>query len=101
MWPFGSNNNERKISFAFGGYVFTSDGKYLRYQSAYAKSFRVPISDIDTVSLEKAGWGKNKIQIIGQGTVLASVDLPQDWAEKTQEFVLNEVQRSKSNAGAA
>jgi len=94
MGLFGSSKPKktiRSISFAMGGYKFTSNGEYLKYQSAYGKSFRVPIRHIDSVSLDKAGMGKNQIKIVGKGSTLAEVELAKPWCEKVQEFVLDEL----------
>ena len=98
MGLFGNNKNERKLSFALGGYTFKADDTYLSYQSAYGKSFRVLKSDIESVSLDKAGMGKNIIKINGRGTLLAQVELPKGWAEKAQEFISNETRQNNSQS---
>jgi hypothetical protein len=90
MFGLFGNKNEKKLSFAFGGYKFISDGKYIKYQSIYGKSFRVLISDIKTVSLQEAGRGKNTVRLVGEGTTLAEVELPQSWAENAQDFILEQ-----------
>lgn len=87
----------RSISFALGGYKFTSDGEYIRYQSAYGKSFRVPIRHIDSVSLDKGGAGKNIIKVIGRGSTLAEVELVKNWCEEAQEFILDEIDYYRDN----
>lgn len=94
---FFKNNNEKKLSFAFGGYKFTIDEKYLKYQSAYGKSFRVPKSAIESVSLDEAGAGKNELKVNGNGTVLASVKLAKPWTEKAQDFIYDEIISKNKN----
>lgn len=94
MGLFGNNKNERKLSFALGGYKFKSDDTFLSYQSAYGKSFRVLKKDIVGVSLDTGSLGRNKIKINGQGTLLAEVELPKHWAEKAQDFILHEIESS-------
>lgn len=95
MGLFGINRNkdERVLSFAFGGYKFKADEKYISYQSAYGRSFKVLKSDIETVSLDSGGAGKNKIKLNGKGTLLAEVELPKGWAEKAQDFIIRETEK--------
>ena len=57
MGLFGNNKNERKLSFALGGYKFTADDQYVAYKSVYGKFFRVARKDIASVSLDKGGIG--------------------------------------------
>lgn len=88
----GSNNkNERKLSFALGGYRFVADDRYITYKTNFGKSFRVLKADIETVSLDQGGMGKSKVRINGKGALLAEVELPRQWAEKVQEFVQDEI----------
>jgi hypothetical protein len=89
---FGNKSDKKTLSFALGGYKFTSDDIYLSYRSIYGKFFRVAIKDIEGVSLDAAGAGKNIIKITGKGTVLAQVELPKQWSEKTQDFILSFIQ---------
>lgn len=96
MGLFGdSNKNEKKLSFAFGGYKFKADEKYVSYQSAYGKFFRVARKDIESVSLDEGGMGKYKIKVNGRGTTLAEVELPKQWAEQAQEFIEEEALGNK------
>jgi len=98
MGLFGNKNkNEKTLSFGVGGYKFKSDEQFISYQSAYGKSFRVNKSDIESVSLDKGGMGKNKIKINGRGTLLAEVEMPKPWAEKVQTFITEEIQSSKDS----
>lgn len=104
MGLFG-NKNDRKLSFALGGYRFTANDEYVSYQSMYGKSFRVLRKDIESVSLDKGGMGKNIIKVNGKGTVLAEVELPKPWSEQAQDFIRKEAlgenvqQNSASNVG--
>lgn len=103
MGLFG-NKNDRKLSFALGGYRFTANDEYVSYQSMYGKSFRVLRKDIESVSLDKGGMGKNIIKVNGKGTVLAEVELPKPWSEQAQEFIRKEAlggshDNSVSNVG--
>ena len=34
--------------------------------------------------------GKNNIKVNGHGTTLAQLEMPKQWAEKAQEFIMNE-----------
>lgn len=91
MGLFENKKNERKLSFALNGYTFKADEEYLSYQSIYGKSFRVRRQDIESISLDKGGFGKNIIKINGNGTLLAQVEMPKNWAEKAQSFIMSEV----------
>ncbi len=44
------------------------DGMFLSYRHPYGKTFRVPIKDIQTVTVDELGWGKGMLKIIGSGT---------------------------------
>jgi hypothetical protein len=90
MGLFGNKKDERKLSFALGGYTFTADDRYVSYKSIYGKFFRVARKDIESVSLDKGGMGKNLIKVNGRGTTLAQLEMPKQWAEKAQEFIMNE-----------
>ncbi len=90
MGLFGNKKDERKLSFALGGYTFTADDQYVSYKSIYGKFFRVARKDIESVSLDKGGMGKNLIKVNGRGTTLAQLEMPKQWAEKAQEFIMNE-----------
>lgn len=99
MGLFGNNNkNEKTLSFGMGGYRFKSDEQFISYQSAYGKSFRVAKADIESVSLDKGGMGKNKVKINGRGTLLAEVEMPKPWAEKVQVFITEEIRGLNDNA---
>jgi len=103
MGLFG-NKNDRKLSFALGGYKFTANDEYVSYQSIYGKSFRVLRKDIESVSLDKGGMGKNIIKVNGRGTVLAEIELPKPWSEQAQDFIRKEAlggsnEHSASNVG--
>jgi len=90
MGLFSKNPNEKKLSFALGGYVFKIDDKYVNYQSIYGKRFRVRKSDIDSVSVEQTKGIYSTLKVSGKGTTLASTELPATWAEKAQEFIQDE-----------
>jgi len=101
MGIFGNKKNERKLSFGLGGYVFKADDEYISYKSMYGKSFRVLKSDIESVSLDDASMGKNKIKINGRGTTLADVDMPKPWAEKVQDFIRSELPEKTNNQSSS
>ncbi len=97
MGLFG-NKNDRKLSFALGGYKFTANDEYVSYQSIYGKSFRVLRKDIESVSLDKGGMGKNVIKVNGRGTVLAEIELPKPWSEQAQDFIRKEALGSSQDS---
>ncbi len=97
MGLFG-NKNDRKLSFALGGYKFTANDEYVSYQSIYGKSFRVLRKDIESVSLDKGEMGKNVIKVNGRGTVLAEIELPKPWSEQAQDFIRKEALGSSQDS---
>lgn len=96
MGLFG-NKTDRKLSFALGGYKFTANDEYVSYQSIYGKSFRVLRKDIESVSLDKGGMGKNIIKVNGRGTLLAEIELPKPWSEQAQDFIRKEALGGSNN----
>ena len=85
-------NGEKKV-LKIGGFIgaggkLTIDGLFLSYQHPYGRTFRVPIKDIDTVTVDELGWGKGMLKIIGHGSELASSKMPIPWANKCQEWIL-------------
>jgi hypothetical protein len=85
-----------KIGGSLSGKKLIIDENFITY-SATDGRFKVKKSSIDTVSIDavkkgilKAGMGM--VQLIGKGTILASVSLPLGWAEKMQEAILNEIE---------
>jgi len=79
------------LKLGLGAPKFTVDDSWVKYQHPYGASFKVPKKAISTVSTDVAkGMGKAKLKIIGNGNTLAEVDLPKQWAEKAQEFILSE-----------
>lgn len=82
-------NKVFKIGFLGAGGKLEINSGFLSYKSPYAnKNFKVQLSDIDTVSLAPGGLGKSVLKVIGKGTDLASVIMPTDWANKSQEWIL-------------
>lgn len=80
-----------RLNLGLFGYRFKADDSWLSYQSAYGRSARILKSDIESVSLAQGKKrGKSVVQINGKGTVLATVELPRNWAQKAQEFILRE-----------
>lgn len=73
------------------GQTFTLDDKWLKFVGAYKGSFSVPRSQIETVTVNQVNAGSSELQIIGKGTVLASVVLPGNWAEKTQVWIMEKL----------
>ncbi len=74
------------------GQVFTLDDQFLSYKNAYGKYATVPRSSIQTVTVDAKGWGKSILKIIGQGTELASIQMPHPWAAKTQKWLIEQLQ---------
>lgn len=73
------------------GQVFTLDDKLFSYKNAYGKTATVPRSAIQTVTIDTKGRGKAILKIIGAGTDLASIELPNPWATKAQAWLLEQL----------
>ncbi len=71
-----------------GGQLIIESG-LLTFKGIMGKSFKVQIADIDTVTLDSAGFGRGMLKVIGHGTILASVEIPTSWAEKCQQWILD------------
>lgn len=80
-----------KLSFGLGGYRFKIENGLLKYRTIYGKGFTVRLKDIQTASVDEAGRGKGTLKLVGAGTTLAQITLPRPWAEKVQEFVLQNI----------
>ena len=74
-----------------GGQVFTLDDNFLKYKNAYGKYATVPKKSIQTVVIEPIKAGKSYFKIIGQGTDLASIEMPHPWCEKTQLWLMEQL----------
>ena len=74
------------------GQVFTLDDKFLSYKNAYGKKATVPRSAITTVVIDTKGMGKSDLKIIGQGSELARITMPNPWCEKTQRWILENLE---------
>ena len=87
---FRNNKNEKILTLALGFYKFKADDQYLSFRSLDLKTFRVRIADIESVSLDSAGIGKNILKINGKGTLLAQIELSKPWGAKAQEFIMDQ-----------
>ena len=74
-----------------GGQVFTLDDKFLKYKNAYGKYATVPRNSIQTVVIEPKKAGSSYLKLIGYGTDLASIEMPQSWCEKTQAWLIEQL----------
>jgi len=84
-----------KVTFRPGGVLsgqtFTLDDKLLSYKNAYGKRASVPRSSIQAVVVDAKGRGTSTLKLVGQGTVLASVDLPNPWAVAAQIWLMEQL----------
>lgn len=76
--------------FAVGvGHTLAVNGIWLEWVHVYGNGFRVPLSAVSAVTVDKAGWGKGVLRVIGSGAELAKVtDLPLPWAERAQVWIM-------------
>jgi hypothetical protein len=73
------------------GQVFTLDDQLFSYKNAYGKYATVPRKSIQTVVIDAKGRGHSTLKLIGAGTELAKIDLPNSWARKTMEWLIKEL----------
>lgn len=73
------------------GQVFTLEDSLLTYKNAYGKMASVPRSAIQTVTIDAKGAGKSDLRIIGHGTVLATITLPNSWAQQVQKWLIEKL----------
>ncbi|MFA6527586.1 MAG: hypothetical protein WCT20_04135 [Candidatus Babeliales bacterium] len=83
-------NSSKKMNIGFlgAGGKLVIDHMFLSYSHPYGHKFKVPSKDVETVIVDDIGWGKAKLKIIGRGTELASAKMPIPWANKCQEWIL-------------
>jgi hypothetical protein len=97
-----SGNKPEKRVLKFGipmmpSFQLIADERFLEARNEYnQKIFRVSLADIDGVSVDQGSWGKSAIKIMGKGNVLAETKIVTSWAEKAQEFVMDEIDRKKA-----
>lgn len=82
-------NKKFRAGGLLGGQTFSINKGRLKFQGPYGKHFVVVISQIDTVTVDSARRGRGLLKIIGHGTILASIELPFPWAEKAQDWILD------------
>jgi len=70
---------------------FTLDDRVLRYHYR-SENVAVRRKDIETVSVEAKTQGMATLKIAGHGTTLASIDLPQRWAEVGESWLLQQLE---------
>ena len=85
-----TNQEQKKLSLGFlgAGGKLNIVGGFLEFKHPYGRFFKVPVKDINTVTVDVVGLGKCKLKIIGNGTELASTDMPKNWAFKAQQWIL-------------
>jgi hypothetical protein len=74
-----------------GGQVFTLDEIFFKYKNPYGKYAMVPRKAIDTVVIEPKKRGVSFLKLVGKGTELASIEMPQPWCEKTQLWLMEQL----------
>jgi hypothetical protein len=84
--------NSEKKKYRIGGFLagktLIMENGFLELKDVYSHNFRVPIQDITTVAVDSMGWGKGMLKVIGHGAGLAKVKLPLPWANKAQQWIL-------------
>lgn len=78
-----------KIGLLGAGGKLEINNNFLSYSHPYGKTFKVLVSDIETVVISPKGFGNSILKVIGKGAELAAVDMPTSWADKCQEWILS------------
>ncbi len=73
------------------GQTFVLDEQFLNYKNAYGKLATVPRKSIQTVVIDVKGRGQSILKLIGQGTELASIQMPNPWTQKTLKWLVEEL----------
>lgn len=84
-------NSEKKkfrVGGILGGKTLIIENGFLEFKDVYSHNFRVLLKDVTTVSVDGVGWGKAILKVIGNGAELAQVKLPLPWANKAQQWIL-------------
>lgn len=74
------------------GQTFTLDDQFLSYKNAYGKYTTVPRKSIQSVVIDAKGRGQSILKLVGQGTELASIQMPHPWAAKTQKWLIEQLE---------
>jgi len=82
------NNKVLKLGPLGVGGKLKIETNFLNFSHPYGRTFRVPVKDIETVAVDAKGLGKGLLKIIGHGAELASVEMPINWANKSQTWIL-------------
>jgi hypothetical protein len=85
------NNDQFNIGIFGAGGKLLIDTDFLSFSHPYGRTFRVRITDIETVTVDSVGLGKGELKIIGKGTELAKVKMPIPWANKCQEWIFAKI----------
>lgn len=81
-----------KIGGFFAGQTLIADETFFEWKGVYGKGFKVPRSAVQAVMVEKSGWGKATLKLVGAGTELAKVEgLPLTWAEQAQAWMMKRI----------
>ena len=89
-------NKKLSIGFLESGGSLKMENGFLGYKHPYGRTFRVRIKDIDTVTVDTIGRGKGELKIIGKGTELAKAEMPINWADMCQDWILENLDEFKN-----
>lgn len=73
------------------GHTFSLDDSFLKYKNAYGKYATVPRKSIKAVVIEPKKRGSSYLKLIGDGTDLATIEMPHPWCEKTQLWIMEQL----------
>lgn len=98
---FGIKKDPRKIS-SFP-YSIRFDDKYLYFRGVGVEGFRILKEDIESVSVDanpKEGMLESTYRLLkinGHGTLLGQAKILKGFAEKAQDFILEEIKNNKKH----
>ena len=83
----------KEVTLKPGGFLsgqkFTLDDKFLSYKNAYGKTAKIPRAAIATAVIEPYKMGQSILKIIGSGTELVKITMPNLWCEQAQEWIVD------------
>jgi hypothetical protein len=98
---FGANKNKNEKKLSSFTYSFRFDDNYLYFNGIGADGFRILKRDIESVSIDanpEKGMLKSTLRLLkinGHGTFLGQAKINMGFAEKAQDFILEELKINK------
>jgi hypothetical protein len=73
------------------GQTLVVDEAFVRFTAVYGKGFRVPRSEVETVTVDTSRWGRGLLKLVGRGVELAKAEMPLPWCYQAQKWLLEQL----------